>query len=268
MQILRLRCLLLFVLVLANPTFIFSQDQPPLSDPKAVALATQAIVALTNGVAVSDATLNGNARWIAGSDKEAGTATLQARGTVESRIDLKLSSGTRAQIRNDSVGFPQGELIAADGAVQPWPQHNCWVNASWFFPALSILAATSDPSVILTYVGLERGNASSVQHIRASRYWPSERPATTALVANLSSEDIYLDSTSLLPMAFSFNTHPDDDEATNILVEIDFFNYQPVDGVQVPMRVQKLIFGGLALDITITGAILNSGLTDGPFEIQ
>jgi hypothetical protein len=247
---------------------VASSQNPPQSDPQAVAFASQAMTALTNGVAVTDVTLSGNATWIAGSDDETGSATLLEKGTGESRIDLNLSGGTRTEIRNDSTGFPQGETIASGGTVQPWPQHNCWINASWFFPALSILAATSDPSVILSYVGLESRGTGSVQHIRAYHYLPSKRQAATAITASLSAEDIYLDSSSLLPVAFSFNTHPDDDEATNILVEIDFFNYQPVNGVQVPMRVQKLISGGLALDITITGVVVNSGLSDDAFAIQ
>jgi hypothetical protein len=246
---------------------VVSAQNPPQSDPQAVALATQAMTALTNGAGVSDVTLSGNVTWIAGSDDETGSATLQAKGPAESRMDLNLSAGTRTEIRNDTSGSPEGETIAPDGTFQ-WAQHNCWINASWFFPALSILAATSDPSVILTYVGLENRGTGSVQHIRAYRYLPSKRAATTALTASLSSEDIYLDSSSFLPVAFSFNTHPDDDEATNISLEIDFSNYQPVNGVQVPMRVQKRINGGLALDLTVTGVVVNSGLTDAPFAIQ
>jgi hypothetical protein len=261
-------CSVLFLLVVIPSTFIFSQDQPPVSDPKAVALAAQAIAALTNGVAVSDLTLNGNATWTAGLDKETGSVTLQAKGTGESRIDFRLSGGARTEIRNDATGFPQGELIASDGTVQPWPQHNCWINASWFFPTLSILAASSDPSVIFGYVGLETRNTGSVQHIRAYRYVPAKRPAMVAVIQSLSTEDIYLDSASLLPVAFSFNSHPEDDEATNVLIEVDFFDYQPVNGVLVPMHVQRLINGGLALDVAVTGVVLNSGLADAPFSIQ
>jgi hypothetical protein len=261
-------CSLLFLLVVLNSTLIVSQDQPPVSDPKAVAFAMQAISSLTSGVAVSDVTLTGDATWIAGSDKETGSATLLAKGAGESRIDLKLSGGTRTEVRNDTAGSPQGELIASDGTVQPWPQHNCWINATWFFPALSILAATSDPSVILTYIGLESRDTGSVQHIRAHRYLPGKTPGAVAIITSVSAEDIYLDAASFLPVAFSFNTHPDDDEATNILVEIDFSNYEPVNGVQVPMRVQKLINGGLALDVAITSAAVNAGLSDAPFAIQ
>lgn len=268
MQTRIVRCSLLFLLTVAGSRFLFSQNQTPVSDPEAVALASQAMVALTNGVAVSDVSLTGSATRIAGSDTETSPATLQAKGTGESRIDLNLSRGTRTEIRNDTAGFPQGESIGPDGTVQPWALHNCWINASWFFPALSILSAPSDSSMIFTYVGLERRDGGTVQHLRAYRYLSGQKADVTALTQNVSTEDIYLDSTSLLPVAFTFNAHPDDDAATNIALEIDFSNYRSVNGVQVPMRVQKLISGGLALDIVVKSVVVNSGLGDGPFAIQ
>jgi len=254
--------------ILLSSTLLFPQAPPPQNDPQAVALAQQAVAALTNGVAVSDVTLKGNARWIAGSDNETGTATFLAKGTSASRMDLNLSGGNRTEIRNDSTDSPQGETITTDGTTVPWGQHNCWVNASWFFPALSILAATSDPSVIFSFVGTENHGGGSVQHIRVYRYVPSKSGAITTLIHALSSEDIYLDSTSLIPVAFRFNSHPDDDEDTNILVEIAFHNYQQINGVRLPMRVQKLINGGLALDVTVTSIVLNSGLTNAQFALQ
>ncbi len=67
MQIRILRCLL-FLLILVSSHFLFAQNQVPVSDPQAVALAQQSIAALTNGIAVNDITLTGNATWIAGSD--------------------------------------------------------------------------------------------------------------------------------------------------------------------------------------------------------
>ena len=57
---------------------------------------------------------------------------------------------------------------------------------------------------------------------------------------------MYLDGTSLLPVAFHIlNVHPDNDASTNIALEIDFSNYQVVNGVQIPMHVQRLISGGV-----------------------
>jgi hypothetical protein len=143
-----LRSVLMFLLVLLGSTSVFSQNQPPQSNPQALSLAHQSIAALTNG----------NATWIAGSDNELGSATLQAKGTGESRIDLNVSGGTRREIRNDGTGFPQGESIAPNGSVRAWAQHNCWTSASWVLPALSVLS----PFRIQRYVTGNLGLDSSV----------------------------------------------------------------------------------------------------------
>jgi hypothetical protein len=247
---------------------VASAQNPPQSDPRAVALATQAMTALTNGIAVSDVTLNGNATWIAGSDNESGTATLLAKGAGESRLGISLSTGTRTEIRNDTGAYHQGESVTPDGTVRPWAEHNCQINATWFFPALSALASTSDSSLIFTYVGMEKRGNGRVWHIRVYRYSSGQRAHVISFNKTVSVENIYLDSTSLLPVAFTFNVHPDNDASTNIALEIDFSNYHTVNGVQIPMRVRRLISNGLALDIVVTSATLNSGLSDAPFAIQ
>jgi hypothetical protein len=247
---------------------VASAQNPPQSDPQAVSLATQAMAALTNGVAVSDVTLNANATWIAGSDNETGTATLLAKGTGESRLDISLSAGTRTEIRNDGTSFPQGASVQNGGNQQPWAMHNCWTTASWFFPALSLLGSTSDASLIFSYVGQETRSGVNVLHLRIYRYLSGQTPSFVLLTQTVSTTDFYLDSASLLPVAMTLNTHPDDDANTNISLEIDFFNYQTINGVKTPLHIQKLLSGGLALDVVVTSAAVNSGLPDNLFVIQ
>src|ERR1017187_4948559 len=53
-------------------------DKRPVSDPHALALAAQAIAALTHGIAVTDVTLTGTATWTAGSDMSAGQGSAAA----------------------------------------------------------------------------------------------------------------------------------------------------------------------------------------------
>ena len=256
----------LVLVLVAIPGLVLAQSQPT-SDPTALAFASQSIMAMTGGNPVSDVTLTGNSTWIAGSDNETGAATLYAKGT-ESRIDLNLTGGTRTDIRNDFGTYPQGTSVVGSGTQQTWALHNCWINASWFFPALSVLAATSDPTVILKYVGQETRNGTLVQHIQSFRYISATRPIITTVTQSVSTMDIYLDAGSLLPIAFVFNVHADDDAATNIGVEIDFSNYQAVNGIQVPFHVQKLISNGLALDLVVSSAVFNSGLSDSLFAVQ
>src|SRR5213594_1742334 len=162
-----------FVVALSLSLFAASlalAQNPPASDPQALSFVAQSIVAMTQGAAITDVTITGNANWIAGSDNETGQLTLRAKGVAESRIDLNLSGGTRTEIRNDTAGFPQGESIRPDGSVRAWATHNCWINASWFFPALSFLSATSDPTLVFSYIGLETHRQATVQHLRIFRY--------------------------------------------------------------------------------------------------
>lgn len=147
----------------------------PSSDPLALAFAAKSIAAMTAGATVSDVTLTGSATWIAGSDKETGPATLMAKGTGESRIDLSLSDGLRTDIRNDMEAYPQGASSVGGSELQPWATHNCWINASWFFPALSFLDSTSDPTLIFSYVGQESRGGVSVQHLQLYRYLTGQK---------------------------------------------------------------------------------------------
>jgi hypothetical protein len=252
--------------VVFSAVYVGAQNIPS-SDPLAVSLAQQSVAALTGGAPITDATLTGIATRIAGSDIEKGTVTLNVKGVAESRLDFSLSGGTRTEIRNDTATFPQGAAILNGGNQKALAMHNCRINAGWFFPELSALAETADPAQIFVYVGLEQRKGASVHHLRTFRYAPAKRPDVTAIRQAVSTMDVYLDSTSLLPLAFAFNTHPDDDALTNIGLEVDFYNYQPFSGILVPARIQKLIWNGLALDISITGATFNTGLLDDLFTI-
>ncbi len=252
----------LFLFVLS---FVSAQN-PPASAPQALALAAQSIGALTSGTAISDVTLTGNVTSIAGSDMEAGTGAFLAKGTGESRVDLALSGGNRSDIRNSSSGFPQGAWIR-NGTSTAYAQHNCWTDPAWFFPAVTSFSA-SDPSIVLSYVGLENRSGLSVQHLRAYRYVSSQRTEVTAQTQQLSSTDFYLDSVSLLPVAVEFKVHPDDDMNTDIRTEVRFADYRAVNGGLVPFHIQRLVNDGLVLDVTITGAAVNSGLPDSNFTLQ
>ena len=113
------RCVFGVPLILLLVSLASAQNAPQ-SDLQALALAAQAMAALTNGVAVSDVTLNGNATWIAGSDNETGSATLVAKGTSESRIELGLSAGAKkTEIRNDTASPHQGQSVMPDGTTHP-----------------------------------------------------------------------------------------------------------------------------------------------------
>jgi len=253
--------LLSLAVVLTTSTFSFSQGQPQ-SDPQAVNLAAQSIAALTAGNAISDVTLSGNVTW---NGSDTGTALLRALGTGESRMDLALTSGTRTEIRDAQTGVLLGEWIAPNNASGYFASQNCFTDAVWFFPVLGSLAA--GPNVVLSYIGPETRNGESVQHIESYVY-QSNPLGLTPSPQQLSTMDFYLDATTFLPAAVTFNAHPDNSATTNLLDEVDFSNYQTVSRVVLPMHIQKYLQGNLTVDVVVTGALFNTGLSLSIFTVN
>ena len=248
---------------------IFLAAQNPVSTTtQGATLAAQSIAAMTAGTAVTDVTINGNATWFAGSDTETATMTLLGKGTTESKVSITLTSGSRIETRNAANGFPQGQWVNPNGTSGAYAWHNCETDAVWFFPVLSSLANFANSSFVFSYVGQETWNGATAQHVRVYKVAPGSTSPIASLAQTLSTMDFYLDPTSSLPLAIDFNAHPDNDTITNLRVEVRFTNYQAVNGVQMPFHTQQWINGVLALDLAVTNATLNSGLTDNQFSIQ
>lgn len=249
----------LFTLFLAA---FASAQNPPASDPQALSYAAQSISAVTGGTVIADVTLTGTVVW---NGSDSGAATLRARGNGESRIDLALSGGTRTEIRDAQTGTALGHWTSPNSSSGDFAAQNCWTDAVWFFPVLGSLAL--GPNVVLSYVGQENRNGLVVQHIQSYSYQPNP-PLAGPTPQHLSTMDFYLDANTLLPVASVFNVHPDNNPSINLTVEIDFSNYRNLNGVTVPLHIQKYSQGNLLVDITISQASFNTGLPLALFTID
>ena len=239
---------------------VSGQDRPS-SNPQAVAYATRSIAAMTGGARISDVTLTANVTWIGGSEPEAGTGILLAKGTSGSRIDLALNSGgKRTEIRSAENG-PAGRWVNPDGKSGKYAFHNCWTDAAWFFPASSSLANFADTRFVFSYIGEETWNGLSVRRLRVYQVQEGFKE-----VQRLSTMDYFLDPTSSLPLGMTFKTHPDKDMNGEILTEVRFADYELVDGIEVPSHIQHFQNGALVMDITVTAASFNTGLSDDAFD--
>jgi hypothetical protein len=236
------------------------------SDPQAVALAAKARAALIGNVQVLDVTLTGTAKLTVGPDTDSGKVTLKALGTTDSRLDLTFSDGTRSEIRISTDGTPNGSWFGLDGSVHSMARHNQITDAAWFFPPLTVISESSNPNVQVNYIGSETKNDVAVQHIRFKTHFTGVSANVDSFLSSLSTTDVYLDATSFLPIAVCFDAHPNNDAYKNIAVEIDFSDYRPVNGVQVPFHIQKFFNGPLYLDLTIQKTVLNSGLSTSNFS--
>jgi hypothetical protein len=262
------RLLLSFCLVFAVfPTFAQQPvaTTPVTKNPQGIAIMRTAVSAMAGSAQISDVTLTGQALRIVGSDVANGTFTLKALGANESRLDVTTSGGVQSELRNLSNGVPQGSWIGKDGAVGTIAAHNCLTQAVWFVPTLSLLDAISNPNISVAYIGSESKNGEAVQHVHFTLQYQAS-PESNQLIANLSGTDVYFSAASGLPIAVKFNIHPDSDAGTNIPVDIEFSNYQPMNGILMPFHVQKFVNGSLFLDLQVETVALNTGLNDSVFS--
>ncbi len=222
---------------------------------------------MTGGLPISDVTLQGTARRIAGSDDETGTAVLKALATSEARIDLSFPSGARSEVRANSDTGPVGSWSGADFAKHPISNHNLMADSGWFFPVFAV-AKSLGQDYAVSLIGQETHNGQSVIHLTASQQFSGLRVNSAALLQHLTQLEIFLDSSTLLPVALAFNVHPDSHAGLDIPVEVRFSDYRAVGGIQVPFHVQKFLNNGLVLDLQFQTVSPNTGLTASAFSIQ
>lgn len=247
----------------------FSQTAAP-KNATGASLLRSSISAMTNGVPISDATLTGTATRTYGSDVETGTVTLMTLGCTAGRVDLALTKGLRSEIISQLQSTPAGQWSGPNGTSHAMAQQNCWEPAAWFFPPLALAAALNNPSVAIAYLGEESLGGETVQHVRFWDTFTSSSGTSTALVlfSHLTTVDVYLDAATSLPVVLDFTIHPDHNELLNLPVKISYSNYQKVNGVLIPLHIKKFLNGGIVLDLNLTGASFNTGLSQSEFAIS
>ena len=252
------------LLLLNSPT---RGQQAPSSVNQAANLLSQSAAALTGSVQLSDITLTGTVQRTIGGDEQNGSVTLKATAIGESRIDINLAAGLHSEILNTS-SFPfVGSWSAPDGVSHPIPQHNLWLEPGWFFPTFLVVHGAQTSTYTSAYVGQTTLDSVSVQHVSISQVPLDSSPNAVAL-QQLSQEEIYLDASTFLPVAITFNTHPDNNALLQIPVEIRFSDYRSTNGAQVPFHIQKFLNNVLLLDLQIQSVSLNTGLTSATFAVQ
>jgi hypothetical protein len=250
---------LLITLVIADPC---AHAADPSSDTQAVSLLTSSKAALSGSAVISDATLAGSATYTSGSDEDTGTVTLKAKGALEGSVSLSLSGGPRSDTRQNQ----SGQWSGPDGQPHSVAWHNCLTPNAWFFPQALIAQAIQDPSYVAKYIGEENRGGATVQHVQLTRIPPGA--SSSPFIASLSTADLYLDPASFLPVSLTFGQHPDNNSLTNLAVEIQFSNYQRSAGAQIPFHIVKLFQGTVLLDLAISSASLNTGLSDSDFNVE
>ena len=268
MRVLRLSLPFAFGLLLMV-TAVQAQESstPAPRDPQAVPLLQRSLAALVGTTTVNDVTLSASANWIAGSDDETGSATLKATAIGQGRMDLSLSGGSRSEVVDITQTPPVGSWCGTDGVWHAMATHNLFTDPTWFFPTFLINRALSNTSYAISPMDAETQNGVAVEHVTVNTPLGLAVQQPTQ-IAGLGQIDLYLNASTLLPFSVSFNTHADSNALINIPIQITFSNYQTAQGISVPYQIQKYIQNGLAVDVTVTGVQLNTGLSASDFQAQ
>ncbi len=211
--------------------------------------------AFSQGKPVKSIVLNASAEWIVGSDDETGNATLTADADGSFSLQVQLPKSSRSE---SQTSFASGQSCAwtgPDGVAHTIAQHNCYGSMAWFLPSVAFLGS-QQPSEVTTAI-TAAANSPFVDIVQQRLPQESLAADTSALLTHLSTSHLYLDPVTSLPSAFSFNTHPDGNAGTDIPVHVVFSNYQQVNGVMIPFRIQRYLNGTLNLDLTVTQASVN-----------
>ncbi len=260
-----MRVIALFVSALLS--FPPHSQQTAVTSPQGSQFLQKALIALAPNLSLTDVTLSGSVRRIAGSDDQSGSAVLKALSSGAARTDLSFSSGTRSEVVNSSSSTPTGAWSGFDGVSHRIAFHNLLSEPAWFFPVFAVSHRLSS-GYIATDLGPETHNDQLVEHISVAQISVSQLAGGAAQFQQLSRVEFYLDSNTFLPTDISFNIHPDDNVLIDIPVEIHFSDYRSVNGVQVPFHVEKFLNNSLVLDFQAQSAAINSGLSVSEFAIQ
>jgi hypothetical protein len=264
MRLSHLRFCLLFTILLmlvgsAQSQAAKARHNKPQNYPSGLSWVERAMAALTGGNPVSSVSLSGSVTWNVGGNQGEGTITLQSTGNTNSQIQLTTSAGDRSETRNwaaDGSG-PVGQWVDLNGQPHQMALHNCWTDAVWFFPALSMLSDYNDPNMVYNDLGPEQHNGHNVEHIQAYRTMPGLPSGIAQTLQRLSTVNYFLDSQTAIPVAMTLATHDDRDLNLNIPVEIVFSQYQPVDGIQTPFQIARFHGDSPLYQITINSVAID-----------
>ena len=258
----RMACVLVCSINLISLPVIAQQSTS--TSPQPTTLLQNSLAVLAGKQSITDVTLTGSVRRIAGSVDESGSVVLKALASGAGRIDLNLPSGVSSETSNALAALPTGAWSGADSVSHAVPLHNLLTEPAWFFTPFVIGHRLSAAGYVAAYIGHETLGTQAVEHVSVSQVASADSGGT--LTQHLSQVDFFLDSTTLLPAAVAFNTHPDNNALLDIPVQIQFSDYRPLNGVQIPFHIQKFLNNSLFLDFQIQAVALNSGLSASTFS--
>lgn len=260
------RSLLLVTSCMVSATVFGQQPPTPTTqrDTQAVAVLTQAVnVAggMTALTAIHDFVGSGTIIYYWGGKEVNGSVTLRARGSGQFRLDATLPTGLRSWVANNGTG----SLKEVDGTKTPVPYHNTVNLGNLTFPIAYLATSLQDPSMSISYVGLESKQSTRVHHIRIKKVFATGSDPN-GLNSKLTIRDLFIESGTSHIMSSLDMVHSKYRSNEDFPHEVRFSDYRAVNGVLVPFSITELGSGQRLSTIQLSQITFNRNLQDIDFE--
>jgi len=223
--------------------------------PTQSAFQAQAQAAVSSGKLFSTVNLTATAEWTAGSDKENGTAQLQAKADGSTSVQLSLGKSSRTEVQAAATSSRSCTWADGAGTIHTILGPNCFIAVPWFAPGLFTQPSSQLPALLGTTDNGEvsKDNATFHQISYVLNLQGMDSASTTQLVS-MSTVKVFYDPQTFLPASLEYQVHPDNNDLKNIPVKVVFSNYQPVSGVMLPYHIEKYVNRTLQLSLDVNNA--------------
>ena len=211
--------------------------------------------------APADSSATGNVTIVEGSTTQTGSIQILTLGTGQTAETLTLPDGLRTVVYSNGFAKETNGTQATNPPLETVVTDQCAD-----FPLPLFLSALGDREVAFRYIGAETLDGVGVQHIQVWDTFAS-KPKLQALAA-LSVRDIWLDSTSALPVKLAYKRHTGGGSLPAFAIEVSYSNYKIAAGVTYPFQINKSFNGTPWQTITIQDVSFNVGLTDSQFSVE
>ena len=191
-----------------------------------------------------------------------GSVKVKGRGISQFRLDATLADGVHSWVVANGTALQK----QADGSITPLPYPLTLKPASITFPFAQLVVALQDTSWSISYGGLVLHNGQQVYDIGFQKILP-QGSDPFGFQSSVTKANFFIDPDTFSILSLQDRAYRKDHEPGDVPHEIQFSNYQILNGVRVPLSVTELVSGQQTVTIQLSQITFNSGLTDADFAL-
>jgi hypothetical protein len=222
---------------------------------------------MTKGNIVNDIAFQFTGAQSVGPDTATATGAFYGRVDGNTRLDFDAGSGMKTECHLITDGRRELYRRDAAGTVTKGALHAAWISNMWLAPPLALSRVLQDPEYKFVYGGRQSWNGQPVEQITIFIDESSEKPDSETLIEKLSSVELFLDATTLLPVRVTYNVYSDKTFSQSLPLELQFNNYSPDGGVLFAHKIAAFFNYGPWRLYQISALQINAGIADATFNL-